>query len=157
MAITTKLTDTFMDELLEGRHQFRAGAGNTFNAVLIKSGMAGTYGTGTTNYTDITGNSDEVTGTGYTANNKVVTVASTYPKLETGSTFVVDFDDTSWTTATISAAGVAIVNTDATLGTANRVVAVYDFGGTVSSTAGTFTIQWAAPGASAGPIYFDRA
>ena len=42
--------------------------GDTFNIALIKVAPTGTYGAASTNYTDITGNSDEVSGTGYTAN-----------------------------------------------------------------------------------------
>jgi hypothetical protein len=49
-----------------------------------------------------------------------------------------DFDDVTWPSATISAAGALIYNE--TQG--NKAVAVLDFGGTKSSTAGNFTIQF---------------
>lgn len=53
------------------------------------------------------------------------------------------FDAPSWTTATISATYAIVYDTSTT--PANAVVAVLDFGGTISSTAGTFTCT---PGAT---------
>jgi hypothetical protein len=41
--------------------------GDVFKIALIKVSPTGTYGAASVNYSDITGNSDEVSGTGYTA------------------------------------------------------------------------------------------
>jgi hypothetical protein len=47
--------------------------GDVFKMALFKVGIAGTYGAASTNYTDMTGNSDETTGTGYTAGGTTLT------------------------------------------------------------------------------------
>lgn len=158
MAVTTSLCNTFVDELLEGRHSLRDAGGHALKLALIGSSEIGTYGAATTNYSDLTANAgDQEAGAGYTVTGAALAVASTYPKLETGSTFVVDFDDTVWASATFSSVGAIAYNTDAGAGTAGRAIAVYSFGGTVTSTNGTFTVQWPAPGVSTGAIYLDRA
>ena len=53
-----------------------------------------------------------------------------------------DFDDLSFTTATISAQAALIYNTSAA--NTNAAIAVLDFGGVKTSTNGTFTIQFPA-------------
>ena len=52
--------------------------------------------------------------------------------------------DPEWTSATITARGALIYNATRT----NKAVAVIDFGGDKTSTAGTFTIQLPAPAAA---------
>ena len=66
--LTSAITTTFKKELLEGDHDFNNGA-DTFKIALFKanSSISGTYGAATTNYSDVTGNSDETTGTGYSS------------------------------------------------------------------------------------------
>ena len=64
MAITTAMCTSFKSELLGGTHDLDT---DSIKIALIKSSMAGTYGAATTNYSDVTGNSDEATGTGYSA------------------------------------------------------------------------------------------
>jgi hypothetical protein len=50
----------------------------------------------------------------------------------------VDFSDSSWTTATITARGALIYNSRKS----NKAVAVLDFGSDKISTGGTFTVQF---------------
>lgn len=111
--------------------------GDAFKIALIKVAMAGTYGAATTNYTDLTSNSDEVTGTGYTAGGVALTNVS---PTTSGTTAFVDFSpDPSWTTATFSTTGAMIYNNARRGPTATLAVSVHDFGGTQTVTAGTFT------------------
>ena len=84
--------------------------------------------------TTVYSTSNEVVGVGYSAGGN--TLAS--PTISTsGTTAYVDFADSSWTTATITARGALIYNSSK----ANRAVAVLDFGSDKTSTAGTFTVQ----------------
>jgi hypothetical protein len=91
---------------------------------------AATLDATTTAYTT----SDEVVGVGYTAGGN--TLAS--PTISTsGTTAYVDFADTSWTSATITARGALIYNSSKS----NKAIAVLDFGSDKTATAGTFTVQ----------------
>ena len=73
MAITTALCNTFKKELLEGIHTFGT---DTFKLALIKSGESGTYNKATANYSDVTGNSDEVANSGsYSAGGATLTLS----------------------------------------------------------------------------------
>src|SRR5579872_2835050 len=135
MAITTAMCNSFKQELMQAVHNFTNSTGNTFKLALIKFGMAGTYNNGTTNYSNVTGNSDEVSGTGYTAGG--LTLTNVTPALST-NTATTSFSGTiQWTTATIDAAGMIIYNSSAS----NKAAGVFDFGGEQKSTAGTFTIN----------------
>ncbi|HLL28597.1 MAG TPA: hypothetical protein VKT73_13215 [Xanthobacteraceae bacterium] len=113
--------------------------GDVFKVALIKSGMAGTYGASTTNYTDVTGNSDEASGTGYTAGGQAL-AGQASPTISGTTAFVDWTTDPSWTSATLSVAGMIIYNTSQRGPTATRAMSVHDFGGTQSVTAGTFTV-----------------
>ena len=138
MSITTAMTTSFKQELLQGLHDLD---GHTLKLALIKSGESGTYGAASTNYSDITGNSDEASGTGYSSGG--ATLGSVAITLD-GTTAIVDFADVSFTNSTISAAGAMIYNTSAS----NKAIAVITFSGTVASTAGTFTVTMPAANAS---------
>ena len=130
MSVTTAMTTSFKQELLQGLHDLD---GHTLKLALIKSGESGTYGAASTNYSDITGNSDEASGTGYSSGGATLgSVAIT----TSGTTAFVDFADVSFSNSTISASGAMIYNSSAS----NRAIAVISFGGTVASTAGTFTV-----------------
>ncbi len=130
MAITTAMTTTFKKELLQGLHDLD---GHTLKLALIKSGESGTFGAASTNFSNITDTSDEASGTGYSSGG--ATLSSVLIDTS-GTTAFVDFADVSFSNSTISAAGAMIYNSSA----GNRAIAVISFGGTVASTAGTFTV-----------------
>jgi hypothetical protein len=135
MAITQAMCTSFKQELLTATHDFTFSTGNAFKIALFRATglIAGTYGAATTNYSDMTGNSDETSGTGYTAGgNTLVNVTPT----TSGTTAFTDFADTTWSSATITASGALIYNSSAS----DKAVAVLDFGGDKTSTAGDFTI-----------------
>ncbi len=146
MAITTALSNAFKLELLKGNHDFD---NDTFRVALIKENPSGTYDATTVAYTDL--GSDQASGTGYTSTFDTIStgaqaaIATGYPQMD-GTTAVMDFDDAVFTNVTVQADGCILYNPNAD--SAANVIAVFDFGGTVSATAGDFTIQFPAPGAS---------
>ena len=138
MAITTAMCTSFKSELLGGIHDLDT---NSIKIALIKASPSGTYGAATTNYSDVTGNSDEASGTGYTAGGQVLD--SVTISLD-GTTAIVDIADEVFTSSTISADGCIIYNASAS----NAAICVIDFGGTKTSTNGDFTISFPAADAS---------
>jgi len=146
MAIATALSNAFKLELLKGNHDFD---NDTFRVALIKENPTGTYDATTVAYTDL--GSDQASGTGYTSTFDTIStgaeaaIATGYPQMD-GTTAVMDFDDAVFTNVTVQADGCILYNPNAD--SSANVIAVFDFGGTVSATAGDFTIQFPAPGAS---------
>ena len=134
MAITSALCTSFKKELLERKHDFNASAGHTFKIALYTS--AATLSAATTTYST----SNEVVGTGYTAGGTTLT---NIDPTSTGTTAFIDFNDATWASATITAAGAVIYNTttDGGTGTTNAV-AVISFGGDKTSTNGDFVVQF---------------
>ncbi len=138
MAITTAMCNTFKQELLNGVHDLDT---DTLRVALIKASPSGTYGAGTTNYSDVTGNTDEAVGTNYSAGGQELDSATI--TLSCNTVFV-DFADEVFTTLTISADGAIIYNASQ----ANKAIATFDFGTTVTSTAGNFTVVFPTADAS---------
>lgn len=135
MAITTAVCDSYIVELLSGTHL----AADVYKIALIKVAAAGTYGAATTNAgtpgTSAPSSSnlgtDEAAGTGYTTGGATLSGFSV-----TGTTTArLDWATPTWPTTTISAIGAIIYNSSKS----NKAVAVFDFGGTITSTAGTFS------------------
>lgn len=136
MAITQAMCTSFKDELLEGVHDFRSSGGDTFKIALYTS--SATLDATTTAYSA----TNEVANSGsYSAGGGTLTNIS---PTTSGTTAFTDFDDISFTSATITARGALIYNTTPTHTYTNPAVAVLDFGGDKISTAGTFTIQFPA-------------
>ena len=127
---------SFKSELLSGVHDF-ATAGDTFKLSLYTSSST-INNASTTVYTT----SDEVADSGsYTAGGG--SLANQAVSTD-GTTAIVDFDDLSFTSATITARYALIYNSTAS----NKAVCVLDFGTDQTSTSGTFTIQFPSAGAS---------
>jgi hypothetical protein len=143
MAITTAVANSYKGEVLSGIHL----AADVYKIALIKVAAAGTYGAGVTNVgtpgsgapTTANLGTDEVVGTGYTSGG--ATLAG-FSVTQTGAVGRLDFTTPTWATATISATGAVIYNSSKS----NKVVACFDFGGTITSTAGTFTATMPAVG-----------
>lgn len=138
MAITTAMCTSFKSELLGGTHDLDT---DSLKLALIKATPSGTYGAATTNYSDVTGNSDEASGTNYSAGGQVLDGATISTD---GTTAIVDFTDEVFSNVTLSADGCIIYNTSQS----NKAIAVIDFGGTVSASAGDLTIEFPAANAS---------
>lgn len=93
-------------------------------------------------FDDIT---NEISGTGYTTGgatlaNKAVTADNT------DNEGVFDADDVSWSSSTITNARYAILYKSSGVSSSSPLIAAIDFGSDQSSSAGTFTITWAAEG-----------
>ena len=129
MAISQTLTDTFLQDCLDGGQNLGNG-GNTLKIALYTSSAS--LGATTSAYTT----SNEVSGTGYTAGGATLSSqAVAYDSTNQVAYF--DAADPAWSTATITARGALIYNNSKS----NASIAVLDFGSDYTSTAGTFTIQ----------------
>jgi hypothetical protein len=137
MAITQAMCTSFKVGILGADFNFDTGTTQVFKIALFTS--AATLSAATTAYST----SNEVSGTGYSAGGNILTVSQV--PTSTGTTAFLDFADTTWTTATITARGALIYLAN---GTTNPAVAVLDFGGDKTSTAGNFTIQFPAADAT---------
>jgi hypothetical protein len=133
MAITQAMATSFKVGILDGTFDFSSGTSQTFKIALFTN--AATLGAATTAYST----TDEVTGTGYTAGGNTLTISQV--PTSTGTTAFLDFADTTWSSATITARGAMIYLAD---GGTNPAVAVLDFGSDKTSTAGDFTIVFPA-------------
>ena len=133
MAITQAMCTSFKVELLNGIHAFGttvARGGTTADSMYIALYTSSASLDATTTTYSAT---NEVSGTGYVAGgNSLTTVAPT----SSGTTAYLDFNDTTWSSATITARGALIYNSTQS----NKAIAVLDFGADKTSTAGDFTI-----------------
>lgn len=153
MAISQALCTSFKQELLQGIHNFTngsgggtttsTGSGNTFKIALFTSSAS--LGAGTTAYAD----SNQASGTGYTAGGNTLTNVT---PTTSSTTALTDFADTTWSSSSITARGALIYNSSTTAGSANRAVAVLDFGSDKSSSSGDFTITFPTADASSAII-----
>tara|TARA_Y100000589_G_scaffold142561_1_gene136045 strand:- start:1477 stop:1917 length:441 start_codon:yes stop_codon:yes gene_type:complete len=136
--ITTAMCNSFKQELLGGVHDLDT---HTLKLALIKPSPTGSFGAATTNYSDLTANSDEASGTNYSAGGQNLDSATISLS---GTTALVDFADEVFSNLTITAAGALIYNSSAS----NKAIAVFSFGSNVASTAGDFTVIFPAADAS---------
>ena len=134
MAISQAMCTSFKVEILDGIHAFGttvvrgATTADTFKMALYTSSAS--LGAATTVYTA----SGETSGTGYVATGQALTVSEVPQAV--GTTAILDFSTETWTTASITAAGALIYNSTQS----NKAVAVLDFGGDKTSTAGDFSV-----------------
>lgn len=126
MAITQALCTSFKEELLGGTHDLDT---DVLKIALFTSSAS--LDSTTTAFSS----TNEVSGTGYTTGGETLANAAISTS---GTVAFVDFDDVTWSTATITAAGALIYNSSK----ANRAIAVLSFGGDKTSTAGDFTVQF---------------
>jgi len=135
MAITQAMATSFKVDLLNGVHAFGTSvtrgstAADTFYLALYTSSAS--LDAATTAYTT---SGEVATGGGYNAGGQALSVATA--PTSTSTTAWLDFDDEVWTSSTITARGAMIYNSDQS----NKCVAVLDFGGDKTSTAGDFTV-----------------
>ena len=125
------ISDVFKEELLKGNHDFDGGA--TYKIALFTSSKTVSVSDPTSYNT-----TNQISGTNYTAGGNTLANPAVG---RTGSTSFVDFDDTSWTTATFTARYAQIYQSSGGAASGNNSVLVLDFGGDCTATAGTFTIQ----------------
>jgi hypothetical protein len=133
MAITQAMATSFKVELLTGGHNFTNTTGDVFNIALFRAtaSIVGTFGAGTTNYSDM--GADEASGTNYSAGGQALTNVT---PTSSGTTAFTDFADEVFTNVTITTSGALIYNTSL----ADAAVAVFNFGSDKTATAGDLTI-----------------
>jgi hypothetical protein len=129
MAFTGNFMCTsFKQELLEAVHNFKLSGGSTFKLAMYDNNAS--FTAATTAYTA----TNEVSGTGYSAGGGTLTRID---PTTSGTTAFTDFDDLTFSTATVTARGALIYNDTAA---GDPSVVVLDFGSDKTSTAGDFTI-----------------
>jgi hypothetical protein len=138
--MASSISTSFKSQLFSGTHLLSTGSGDTFKIALFTSAVPSA---GATTAYSTTG---EVSGTGYTAGGATLTIPASIPATS-GTTAWIDFNDTSWTSATFSGVLWGLIY-NATAAKGSAAIAVIDFGGAQSVTNGTFTIQWPTPDAS---------
>jgi hypothetical protein len=144
LAISQAMCTSFKVEILDGVHAFGSSviraseAPDVFKLALYTS--SATLDAATTAYTT----SDEVSssGTNYPAGGLTLTVSQV--PTSSSTTAYLDFDDLTFPSATLTARGALIYNATQS----DKAVAVLDFGGDKTSTAGNFTIQFPTADAS---------
>ena len=132
--------DSFKTDLLKGKFSFdtSGNSGSTFYLALYTSSAS--FSTSTSSYS----NSNEVSGTGYSAGGQALTNLGV--AISSNIAFV-DFDNETWTSATITARyGLIYKNSS------NEAVLVLDFGGNKTSTNGDFEVVFPAASNSAAII-----
>jgi hypothetical protein len=141
MAFTGNFMATsFKQQILEGAHDFRATGGDTFKLALYTNSAS--FTAATTAFTAV----NEVPNSGtYASGGGTLTRVD---PTTSGTTAFTDFNDLSFTSATINARGAMIYNSTPTHTYTNPTVAILDFGEDKISTTGTFTIQFPTPDAA---------
>jgi hypothetical protein len=119
---------SFKQEILQGVHDFTASTGDTFKLALYTS--SATLDASTTAYSV----TNETSGAGYSAGGGALTNVT---PTTSGTTAFTDFDDLTFSAATITARGALIYNDTAA---GDPAVVVLDFGSDKTSTSGDFTI-----------------
>jgi hypothetical protein len=138
MAFTGNFMCTsFKQEILQSVHDFTASTGDTFKLALYTNSASFTAATTAYTVTNEVGNSGTYAAGGGTLTNVTPTTS--------GTTAFTDFNDLTFTSATITARGALIYNDTAA---GNPAVVVLDFGSDKTSTSGDFTIVFPTADAS---------
>ncbi len=133
MAITQAMCTSFKQQLLVATHDFTNTTGDVFKLALFRAqaSIVGTFGAATTNYSDM--GADEASGTNYVAGGSALTNVT---PTSSGTTAFTDFADLVFTNVTLTTSGCLIYNDTKS----DKAVAVFNFGGDKTATAGDLTI-----------------
>jgi len=143
MTITQAMATTFKKELLFGAHDFDTSTGDTIKLALYTSSASLDAATTAFTTSNEVAASGGYTSGGNTLNSVDPTVSST--------TALLDFDDSTWSSSTITARGAMIYNSTpntTSISLTNPTVLILDFGADKSSSSGDFTVQFPAADAS---------
>ena len=135
MSLSQTATTSFKVQLLQGVHNFGPTSPDTFKIALYTGDSS--IGAATTAYTT----TNEVTGTGYTAGGKTLSISvspTSGNNLSNVPTAYVSFSNISWTGATFTARGALIYNSSE----GNKSVAVLDFGSDKTVSNDTFQVTF---------------
>ena len=136
------IPNSFRGELFSGTHNFASG-GDTFKIALYTGSISATY---TTASTVVSTNNEVSTGGGSNYTRKTLGSQAVASSTAVAS---VDFGDSTWSSATFTAAFAAIYNDTAA---GDPLVVVLDFGGDKTCTNGTFKITYPDPSTPANAI-----
>jgi hypothetical protein len=142
MAISQTMTNSFKVEVLNGIHAFGqsvirpATTADVFKIALYTSDA--NLGADTEVYTPV----NEVSGPGYTAGGNILVVSQ--PPASSGTTAFLNFENSTWNSATFTANGALIYNSSQ----GDKAVAVLAFGGDKVCVSGNFTVQFPTSNAS---------
>ena len=125
---------SFRSELLSGIHNF-ANGGDSYKLALY---TATPYTTASTAYSSGSANQVGTSGTGYSTGGNTLTSQSV---TISSAVSYVDFADSTWSSATFTAAFGVIYNSS----DGDKLVVVLDFGGSKTCTNGTFKITFPDP------------
>lgn len=129
--------DSFADDLVKGNIVPNT---DTYKVILVSAYTPAK----TTDLKRSAVTAKEISGTGYTAGGKTVTC--TVAKNTGSNTETLTFGaPANWTTSTFSADGLVIYKSRGGADTADELVAYVDFGGTITCTAGTFSVTFSSP------------
>ena len=131
------LCTSFKQQLLQGVHNFTASTGDSFKLALYTNSASFTAATTAYTASNEVGNSGSYSAGGGTLTNVTPTTS--------GTTAFADFDDITFTSATITARGALIYNDTAA---GDPTVVVLDFGSDKTSTAGDFQVVFPTADAS---------
>lgn len=131
MAITSAFTTAGKLAFMKGELE----AADVYKIALFTN--AASLGAATAVYVN-TGINEVASGGGYTTGGN--TLAS-YAATTSGTTAFLDWADSSWSSASFTAAGAMIWDDTDTVGP-DRAIGILDFGGDKTVTSGTFTIQF---------------
>ena len=135
------IPNSFRGELFSGTHNFASG-GNDFKIALYTGSIASVY---TTASTTVSGTNEVNTGGGSNYSRQSLSSQAVASSTAVAS---VDFGDSTWSSATFTAAFAAIYNDDKS----DKLVVVLDFGGDKTCTNGTFKITYPDPSTPANAI-----
>lgn len=145
MAVTASglFVATFLDVLDASQNNVNL-VGDTIKCAMFTDTVTPNFSTDTA-YGAAPYNANEVSGSGYTAGGVTLTTKA-FTEAVTGSV-VFDADDAQWTSSTITNAMCALIWDDTTTTpVADVALCLVDFVTAASTSNGTFTITWAAPG-----------
>ena len=142
MTISQGQTTTFKQNCLSGLENFAAGTPYIYKIALYNGNAS--LDNSTTSYTT----TNEITGTGYTAGGKILTVIPPAANA-TANTVYVSFSNVTWNPAAFTCRGALIYNS-----TTGASVCVLSFGSN-KTAANTFTITFPADTASDAIIRFS--
>lgn len=123
--------DVFKTGLMDGTFDFSSTTTQVYKIALYTNSAS--LNQNTTAYTT----TGEVTGNGYTAGGKVLTIGVN--PTNSNDISYLSFDDISWTGSTFTSRGALIYKYD---GSTNPAVCVLDFGSDKTTTNGNFTVQF---------------
>tara|TARA_R100001591_G_scaffold31603_1_gene42577 strand:- start:425 stop:856 length:432 start_codon:yes stop_codon:yes gene_type:complete len=135
------IPNAFRGELFSGTHNFASG-GDGFKIALYTGSIASVYTTSST----VVSSTNEVSSGG--SSNYTRKDLNSQAVASTTAVASVDFADSTWTSATFTAAFAAIYNDDKS----DKLCVVLDFGGDKTCTNGTFKITYPDPSTPANAI-----